>query len=238
MLSALILAGGDSSRMGRTKALLEYGGRTFLEAVCAGVRAAGVKETIVILGASRKEVLAAWKPEREKIAFNETPELGQIASVRAGLALVSREAGAVMIALVDQPTIEPGTYKLIADFWRSNKDFLIIPKCRRTAEPQTTSHEPQASGDQSPVTSHRTDSADYPLSTIHYPLPFKRGHPIIIPRKYFPLCSEGPADKGLHWVTHHPSAKVLDLVVEDLEIIRDFDTPEEYKELKVSRPDR
>lgn len=210
MVSALILAGGDSSRMGRTKALLEYDGRTFLEAVCAGVKAAGVKETIVILGASRKEVLAAWKPEQEKIAFNETPELGQIASVRAGLAMVSPEAEAVIIALVDQPTIEPGTYKLIADLWRSNKDSIVIPKCKRAAQavpgPQTG---------QDPA------------------LVFKRGHPIIIPRKYFPLCFDGPADKGLHWVTHHPSAKVLDLVVEDTEIIRDFDTPEEYKKLKV-----
>jgi molybdenum cofactor cytidylyltransferase len=207
MLSALILAGGDSTRMGRTKALLECGGRTFLDAVCAGVKSAGVKETVVILGASRKEVLAAWQPEKEKIALNETPELGQIASVRAGLALVGREAEAVMIALVDQPTIEPGTYKLIADFWRSNKDSIIIPKCRRVAP------------------------------TEGLP-PYKRGHPIVIPRKYFQLCFDGPADKGLHWVTHHTSAKVLDLVVEDAEIIRDFDTPEDYKDLKVNRQGR
>ena len=185
--------------MGRTKALLEYGGRTFLEAVCAGVKAAGVSETVVILGASREEVLAVWKPEQNKIAFNETPELGQIASVRAGLAIVSPEAEAVMIALVDQPTIDPGTYKLIADFWRSNKDSIVIPKCQRASQ----------------------DPARI----------FKRGHPIIIPRKYFPLCFDGPADKGLHWVTHHPSAKVSDLVVEDTEIIRDFDTQEEYREL-------
>jgi nicotine blue oxidoreductase len=197
--------------MGRTKALLEYGGRTFLEAVCSGVKAADVKETVVILGASRKEVLAAWHPEKEKIAFNETPELGQIASVRAGLALVSPEAEAVMIALVDQPTIKPGTYKLITDLWRSNKEFVVIPKCRRPG--------------------------GAPITADPGPLSFKRGHPIIIPRKYFALCFDGPADKGLHWVTHHPSAKVLDVVVEDAEIIRDFDTPEDYKELKVSRPE-
>jgi CTP:molybdopterin cytidylyltransferase MocA len=200
MISALILAGGDSSRMGRTKALLKYGGRTFLETVCAGVKAADVKETVVILGASRKEVLAVWKPEQEKIAFNETPELGQIASVRAGLPLVSPEAEAIMIALVDQPTIKPGTYKLIADFWLRNKDFIVIPKCPRTAPAGASAH--------------------------------KRGHPIIIPRKYFPLCFDGPADMGLHWVTHHPSVKVLDLVVEDAGIILDFDTPEEYEALK------
>lgn len=56
----------------------------------------------------------------------------------------------------------------------------------------------------------------------------KRGHPVIIPAAYRALCFEGPLDKGLHWVTHHPSAKVADLDLEDREIIRDFDTPEDY----------
>lgn len=191
---------------------MKYKGGTFLEAVCAGVKAAGVKEPIVILGASRSEVLAAWKPEEAKIAFNETPELGQIASVRAGLALVGPEAEAVMIALVDQPTIKPGTYKLIADFWRSNRDSIVIPRCRRPG--------------------------GAPAAAESGPLSFKRGHPIIIPRKYFPLCFDGPAEKGLHWVTHHPSAKVRDLVVPDAEILRDFDTPGDYEGLGRTGPAR
>ena len=62
--------------------------------------------------------------------------------------------------------------------------------------------------------------------------PYKRGHPIIIPAARRHLCFEGPLDKGLHWVTHHPSVKVMDLVVEDAGIIRDFDTPEQYEQLK------
>ena len=209
MLSAIVLAAGDSSRMGRTKALLKYKGATFLEVVCAGVKTAGAGETVVVLGSNRAEVLAAWKPKEEKVAYNETPELGQIVSVRAGLKMIRPEAEAVMICLVDQPTIEPVTYKLIADFWRSNKDSIVIPRCRR----------------------------DRPQAKMKPSRSCKRGHPSVIPRKYFTLCLDGPADKGLHWVTHHPSAKVLDLVVADAGIIRDFDTPEDYKMLKASRPE-
>jgi len=62
----------------------------------------------------------------------------------------------------------------------------------------------------------------------------KRGHPIIIPAAHRQLCFEGPLDKGLHWVTHHPSVKIFDLEVKDPEIIRDFDTPEDYKKLEPS----
>ncbi|MEI7480908.1 MAG: nucleotidyltransferase family protein [Elusimicrobiota bacterium] len=224
MISALVLAGGDSSRMGRTKALLEYDGRNFLESVCAGVNAAGVTETIVVLGASRAEVLAAWNPGEIRVAFNETPELGQIASVRAALKLVSYRSEAVMICLVDQPLIKPETYKLIADFWRSSRDFLVIPKCRRDEAPESAT-----AGQYDSKTVRQQDSVVPPAGVN--PLSFKRGHPIIIPRKYFQLCFEGPNDKGLHWVTHHQSVKVLDLVVADAGVIRDFDTPEEYQQL-------
>jgi molybdenum cofactor cytidylyltransferase len=59
----------------------------------------------------------------------------------------------------------------------------------------------------------------------------KRGHPIIVPAAYRALCFEGPLEKGLHWVTHHPAVKVADLEVVDPEIIRDFDTPEDYQAL-------
>jgi CTP:molybdopterin cytidylyltransferase MocA len=61
--------------------------------------------------------------------------------------------------------------------------------------------------------------------------PYKRGHPIVIPAKYRGLCFEGPLDKGLHWVTHHPLAATLSLDVADAEIIRDFDTPQDYAAL-------
>jgi len=66
----------------------------------------------------------------------------------------------------------------------------------------------------------------------------KRGHPIIIPAAHKHLCFEGPLDKGLHWVTHHPSVKTADLDLNDPEIIRDFDTPEQYEALRAGDTSR
>jgi CTP:molybdopterin cytidylyltransferase MocA len=59
----------------------------------------------------------------------------------------------------------------------------------------------------------------------------KRGHPIILPAAAKALCFEAPPEKGLHWVTHHSSVQAADLEVKDPEIIRDFDTPEDYEAL-------
>jgi len=62
-------------------------------------------------------------------------------------------------------------------------------------------------------------------------MPFKRGHPIMICREYRHLCFEGPLEQGLHWVTHYPGVNVFDVNVFDGGIIRDFDTPADYRRL-------
>jgi len=197
MLSAIILAAGESSRMGRPKALLEWREKPFIEHVCVAMRAAGVEDRVVVLGRASHEILSAWTPAGEKIAVNPKPENGQISSLRAGLAAASEFSEGFMVCLADQPTVAAETYKKIMDCWLSNKDSIVIPRTFRAADSR-----------------------------------LKRGHPIIIPSAHRALCFEGPLDKGLHWVTHHPSVKITDLEVKDPEIIRDFDTPEDYKTLE------
>ena len=196
MLSAVILAAGDSSRMGRPKALLRWRGRPFIEHVCDALRRCGVEDRAVVLGRDSPEILAAWTPAGEKVAVNPHPEHGQLSSLRTGLAEVSEAAEGVMVCLADQPTVDGETYRLLIDCWAENKDSIVIPRVLKPAESR-----------------------------------LKRGHPIILPASCRPLCFEGPLEKGLHWVTHHPSAKVTDLEVKDPEIIRDFDTPADYEAL-------
>lgn len=193
MISAIILAAGESSRMGRPKALLEWRGLPFIEHVCAALRSAGAEERVVVLGRAEKEILAAWKPAGEKVVVNPRPEDGQISSLRAGLEAADPSAEAFMVCLADQPTIAPGSYGAVMAAWRERPDHIVIPRTFRASDPR-----------------------------------MKRGHPIIIPAARRALCFEGPLDKGLHWVTHHPSVEIADLDLDDKEIIRDFDTPEDY----------
>ena len=196
MLSAIILAAGDSSRMGRPKALLQWRGLPFIEHVCDALRRAGVEDRIVVLGRASREILENWVPAGEKVTVNATPEHGQLSSLRAGLADISEFSEGVMVCLADQPTIDAETYQKVIACWLSNKDSIVIPRVLRPADSR-----------------------------------LKRDHPIIIPAPHKALCFEGPPDKGLHWVTHHPSVKITDLEVNDPEIIRDFDTPEDYEAL-------
>lgn len=213
--------------MGRPKALLQWRGLPFVEHVCASLRAAGVEDRVVVLGRASEEILASWRPAGERLALNARPEDGQLSSLRAGLGLASEGSVAFMVCLADQPTILPATYKAIISFWRAHQDSIVIPRCERTAQDGTQGENPKAEA----AVNTLSQLSDSSLSTLHSPLSFKRGHPIIVPAAYRRLCFEGPLEKGLHWVTHHPSVKIADLEVDDREIIRDFDTPEQYQQL-------
>ncbi len=209
MIGAVVLAAGDSSRMGRPKAALLWRGLPFIEHVCASLRAAGADKRVVVLGRDAEAVQAAWKPGGESIVLNPRPDDGQLSSLRAGIKTLG-DVEAFLVCLADQPTIETATYKTVIDRWRAHKDSIIIPRVRRPAALLPDLAKPPAPDE---------------------PLYYKRGHPIIIPAAYRGLCFEGPLDKGLHWVTHHPSVKVLNLDVTDPGIIMDFDTPEDYAAL-------
>ena len=55
MISGIVLAAGESRRMGSPKALLDYQGRTFIENICDAFVTARVDELIVVLGAHEHE---------------------------------------------------------------------------------------------------------------------------------------------------------------------------------------
>ncbi|PKM98918.1 MAG: hypothetical protein CVU79_01315 [Elusimicrobia bacterium HGW-Elusimicrobia-3] len=196
MLSAVILAAGDSARMGRPKALLQWRGKPFIEHVCDALRRAGVEDRVVVLGRDSHAILAGWTPAGEKVTVNPKPEHGQLSSLRAGLLDASQTAEGYLVCLADQPTVDPETYKKIIDRWLADKECVVIPRTFRAADSK-----------------------------------LKRGHPILIPAAHRGLCFEGPLEKGLHWVTHHPAVKIFDLEVKDPGIILDFDTPEDYAAL-------
>ena len=59
MIAGLILAAGESRRMGRDKALLTYHGRTFLETLILNIRNAGIENIAVVLGHHAEEIQRA-----------------------------------------------------------------------------------------------------------------------------------------------------------------------------------
>ena len=104
-VSVILLAAGESTRMGRQKALLPWQGTTLLEYQLAQLAAIDeLREIIVVTGRDpdRITAIAAATP-RARAVHNVAYRTGKVSSIKAGLAAVSPEADAIMLLAVDQP---------------------------------------------------------------------------------------------------------------------------------------
>jgi molybdenum cofactor cytidylyltransferase len=130
VLSAVVLAAGNSERMGRPKALLEIDGETFLARICRRLREAGMSDVVVVLGRDAAEIQSGWNRGNERIVLNHRPQDGQISSLN--LALESFLPGlwpdAVFVCLVDSPLVRAETYRRLAAEWRQRQGQMVVPR--------------------------------------------------------------------------------------------------------------
>jgi molybdenum cofactor cytidylyltransferase len=131
MLSAIILAAGESKRMGRyIKALLPVHGITFLEKILENLDQPEIGETFVILGSGVDEIHRAVNPGKAKFLINEDWRSGQLGSLRVGVSHLSQESEAVLFTPVDHPLVERSTYRTLIDFWWSQRAGIVVPTYR------------------------------------------------------------------------------------------------------------
>ncbi len=127
MIAGLILAAGESSRMGADKALLRYHGRTFLEAILQTLRDAGIDRVVVVLGHHAEEIQGALNLEGVLVVINRDYRQGQTSSLQAGLnALSGEEFEGVVLSLVDHPAVPAEVVRqLIAAFHQSGAPVVL-----------------------------------------------------------------------------------------------------------------
>jgi molybdenum cofactor cytidylyltransferase len=108
-VAGLILAAGESRRMGSPKALLEYRGETFLDRLIA-LFSSRCAPVVVVLGAQADAVRGGLRRgEAALFALNPDYRMGQLSSMQRGLREVPPEAAGVLFTLVDHPAVQPET---------------------------------------------------------------------------------------------------------------------------------
>jgi molybdenum cofactor cytidylyltransferase len=126
-VSAILLAAGKSRRMGAFKPLLHFGAQTVAEACIDHLLDGGVETIVVVLGHRAREMRERLFHLPVIFAVNDEESSEMSVSIARGVELLPPEAGAVFIALCDQPAIPPATIRLLIDEWRQTHAPLLVP---------------------------------------------------------------------------------------------------------------
>jgi molybdenum cofactor cytidylyltransferase len=131
MIYAIVLAAGESKRMGQPKMLMPWGQTTVIGKVVTTLTEAGLGNIIVVTGGSHMDVDNALKKFKVEITYNKDYTNGEmLTSVQVGLTALDKSAHAALIALGDQPQIELQVVHAILNRYRNSRKQIIVPSYR------------------------------------------------------------------------------------------------------------
>ena len=117
--------------MGRQKLLLPMAdGRPLVRVAVEQILAAGLDETVVVLGRDASEVAAALAALPVRTVVNPRYLEGQSTSLRAGLDALPPDTGAVVVALGDQPLPDPNVIRRLVEAFRTTGRPIAAPVYR------------------------------------------------------------------------------------------------------------
>jgi molybdenum cofactor cytidylyltransferase len=120
-VACVVLAAGGSRRLGISKQLVRYRGRTLLLRAVTAARAALPRaQLIVVVGAETFRLRLVLRRARcgARVVANPRWHEGMATSLRAGLAAVPRTAKAAVVLLVDQPWVGAAAIGRLVGAWR------------------------------------------------------------------------------------------------------------------------
>lgn len=124
----IILAAGNSSRLGRPKQLLDFKGETLLQTVINEALATDCKPIVVVLGAYAEEIAAQHRHNELNMVINESWENGMGSSIVSGLSTIikqNREIESIIIAVADQVFIKNSNFNnLIEKQKKTGKNII------------------------------------------------------------------------------------------------------------------
>jgi molybdenum cofactor cytidylyltransferase len=200
-ICGVILAAGESSRMGRDKALLPWPPATSGIAprdtfLSAAIRLFDpyVDMVLVVAGKNEHELAPIVYGQGASLVVNPDPARGQFSSLQVGLAeVLNRGRDAAMITLVDRPPVRAETIQALdREFEQALKRgmWAIVPEYQG-----------------------------------------KHGHPVLAGREMIEAFLRAPATANAREIEHAHQDKVVYLPVNDPFVAVNVDTPEEYAAL-------
>jgi molybdenum cofactor cytidylyltransferase len=205
-VTAVVLAAGESRRMGRNKLLLPWGETTVLGQTLANVGASAVYDVLVVTGHERQQIeVVVGQPgqtRKENDSADTVPHMvhnsdyanGMLASVQAAVRALPPTTEAILVVLGDQPMVEPQTIDRLLVAYAAAPAGFVAPTY----------------GD-------------------------RRGNPVLIARRHFAELLALPPDAAPRALLAHHAGDVLTVAVDSEAVLHDLDRPEEYARFRPAR---
>ncbi len=200
-LYAVILAAGESTRMGTDKALLPWPpsasrsavtGQTFLSAAIRSLEPFS-ERVIVVAGNNELNLAPVVYAHGASLVRNPEPGRGQFSSLQTGLwEVLNQGRDAAMVTLVDRPPVGAATLQALCSAFVGTASHIwaVVPECKG-----------------------------------------KHGHPFLLKREMIEAFLKAPASATARDIEHQNLEHVAYLAVDDPLVTLNVDTPEEYAAL-------
>jgi molybdenum cofactor cytidylyltransferase len=136
-IEGVLLAAGESRRMGYPKPLLKIGDRTFVEQAAYAMLSAAAG-LVVVLGAHAERIRPKVPADpRIRVVENPDYERGQISSLKVAIRSLAPGVDAILVHLADHPTVHPDTFKALVEAYRapSGRPIMIARHQGRRGHP-------------------------------------------------------------------------------------------------------
>ena len=127
-VTAVVLAAGESKRMGRTKQLLPWGETTVLGQTLDNLAASLVHDVVVVTGYKRQAMDQIAAAHGAATVHNPEYATGEmLSSLQAAVQALPQNRSAVLVVLADQPMLAPATIdQLLVAYWQG-RGSLVAP---------------------------------------------------------------------------------------------------------------
>jgi molybdenum cofactor cytidylyltransferase len=127
MIWAIVLAAGESKRMGRPKLILPFGEKTMIEIVVDNAIQSKADGVLVVLGSSAEKIAEKIRDYPVKTTVNPEFRQGMLSSIQWGVKSLPEDTRAVLVMLGDQPLIPGSAIDKIVDAYRQTGKGIVLP---------------------------------------------------------------------------------------------------------------
>ena len=125
----IILAAGQSKRMGRSKQQLPWGDTTVLGQTIRNLKQSAVHTVLVVTGHETAAATAIAAAEGVSAVFNPRYAEGEmVSSLQKAITYLEPQDGAVLVMLADQPLVEAETINKIIEAYWQDMSAIIAPE--------------------------------------------------------------------------------------------------------------